>query len=256
LQRWIGGPSVLTIFFDSLDEGLLRLPNIAAVLSSELKRLPAERLRVRVACRSYDWQTTLESTLRDIFDDKSFGVFQLAPLRRVDVVIAAQSEDVDSTLFLDAVNRVGAVPFAIKPVSLRFLLNSFKKDGALPSSLVELYKKGCIQLSAESSESRRDARAVGNLTSSQRLQVAARIAAVMHLSNRSGVSTRPYHEAPPPEDVTVDDLVGELDTSGPSFPNNNLAAIDELLGTALFRGLGTNRFGWSHHTYGEFLSAF
>jgi hypothetical protein len=128
--------SVLTMFFDSLDEGLLQLRNIAAVLSSEPKNLPAQRLRIRIACRTYDWQVGLESTLIEIFGDKNFGIFELAPLRRVDVITSARSEGIDAALFLAAVDGVGAVPFAIKPISLLFLLNSFKKDGALPSSVL------------------------------------------------------------------------------------------------------------------------
>lgn len=256
VRRWTDGMSVLTMFFDSLDEGLLQLRNIAAVLSSELKNLPAQRLRIRIACRTYDWQAGLESTLVEIFGEANFCIFELAPLRRTDVITAARSEGIDAALFLAAVDKVGAVPFAIKPVSLLFLLNSFKKDGALPSSRIELYKEGCIQISAESSWSRRDAKAVGDLTPTQRVQIAARIAAVMHLSNRSGISTRPYDEPPPPEDTTVDESIGGSEGDGPSFANVDLAAIDEVLGTGLFSGYGTNRFGWSHKSYGEFLSAF
>ena len=59
-RRWTAGTSLLTMFFDSLDEGLLQIRNISAVLSSEFRQLPAQRQRIRIACRSYEWQAGLE----------------------------------------------------------------------------------------------------------------------------------------------------------------------------------------------------
>jgi|SRR5271157_2293802 len=55
IQEWCRGTYNLHAFFDSLDESLLRIDNISDVLRSEIRDLPAERMRVRIACRTADW---------------------------------------------------------------------------------------------------------------------------------------------------------------------------------------------------------
>jgi hypothetical protein len=127
MEDWRQGAGILHLFFDSLDEALLRIDNIAAVLSSELKKLPPERLRLRLASRTVDWPAGLESSLRNIWGGDRVRVFELVPLRRMDVVTAAKSEGIDPDAFLDAIDALGAAPLANRPVTLRFLMNLFNR---------------------------------------------------------------------------------------------------------------------------------
>ena len=46
----------------------------------------------------------------------------LAPLRRVDVIEAARAKGLDANEFLREIDLVEAVPLAIKPITLKFLL--------------------------------------------------------------------------------------------------------------------------------------
>jgi len=48
--------------------------------------------------------------------------YVLAPLRKADVEESARASGLDVDAFLTQVESSGAVPFAIKPVTLKFLL--------------------------------------------------------------------------------------------------------------------------------------
>lgn len=49
VQAWTTGPHRLHLFLDSLDEGLLGINTLAALLGEELSRCPVERLFLRIA---------------------------------------------------------------------------------------------------------------------------------------------------------------------------------------------------------------
>ena len=53
------------LFLDSLDECLLRIDTIVAFLPEELKKLPVDRLSLRIACRTAVWPLLLEEELRN-----------------------------------------------------------------------------------------------------------------------------------------------------------------------------------------------
>ena len=59
-ESWRKGDGVLHVFLDSLDECLLRIDNVATLLADELPKQPANRLRLRIACRTVPWPTILE----------------------------------------------------------------------------------------------------------------------------------------------------------------------------------------------------
>ncbi len=255
MEQWRKGSHTLHLFFDSLDEALLRIDNIAAVLSSELRELPAERLRLRIACRAADWPNGLETTVRSIWGEDQVGVFVLAPLRRADVVVAAKSNGIDdSEGFLHEVGLLGVAPFANRPVTLQFLMNSFKRRGCLPASRAELYREGCRCL-CEPSESRRDAKALGKLTSRQCVEIASRLAAVTVFSGRFAIWTGPDDGDVPDEDVLLIRVAGGKEGNGPTETAADAEAIRETLDTGLFSSRGINRSGWEHQTYAEFLAA-
>lgn len=255
MDEWRKGSHTLHLFFDSLDEALLRIENIAAVLSSELRELPTGRLRLRIACRAADWPGGLETTLRTIWTEGHVGVFLLVPLRRTDVVVAAKSTGIDDPdAFLHDVDILGVAPLANRPVTLRFLMNSFKRGGSLPTSRTELYREGCKCL-CEPSESRRDAKAFGKLTPGQRVEVAGRLAAVTQFSNRFAIWAGPDEGDIPDEDVLLARLVGGKEGDGPTETRVDTDAVRETLDTGLFSSPGVNRLGWAHQTYAEFLAA-
>jgi hypothetical protein len=101
---------------------------VAALLVEDLAGKAGEaidRLSIRVGCRTAEWPKTLEDGLTRLWGKEAVGVYELAPLRRVDVLMAAEDSGLNSDTFLRAVDGAEAVPLAIKPVTLEFLLDSY-----------------------------------------------------------------------------------------------------------------------------------
>ncbi len=101
-QNWLKGEYRLHLLLDSLDEGLLEIRTLANLLYSKFRKIPVERLYLRIACRTAEWQwlTILEDGLIKLWSKDSVSVYKLAPLRRVDVIKAARVNGIDSELFL------------------------------------------------------------------------------------------------------------------------------------------------------------
>ena len=250
LQTWLTGTHELHLFLDSLDECLLRIDTVAALLSEELAKCPVPRLKLCIACRTAEWPNGLENQLKRLWGENEVKVYELAPLRRTDVVTAANSSGIDAEAFLSEIDKKEIVPLAIKPVTLRFLLNTYRRIGQFPSSQAELYREGCLRLCEESSESRRDAGYIGLLRSEQRLSLAARIAALTIFSQRYAVWTSVDVGEVPSEDIKISELYG-----GTEEDDVTEKEISEVLATGLFSSRGPHRMGWAHQTYAEFLAA-
>ncbi len=86
---WRAGSGILHLFLDSLDECLIRIDTLAALLGEELWRCPLDRLRLRIACRTAVWPMLLETQLTRLWGEDGVGVYELVPLRRRDVADAA-----------------------------------------------------------------------------------------------------------------------------------------------------------------------
>lgn len=123
--RWLKGSHRLHLFLDSLDECLLRIDTIAGLLIQELKHCPIERLTLRIACRTADWPIQLEYGLMELWGDNQVGIFELCPLQISDIINITTQRNIDTDAFLSEVYRVSAMPFAIKPLTLKFLLNIY-----------------------------------------------------------------------------------------------------------------------------------
>jgi hypothetical protein len=253
-QAWKNGSSSLFLHLDSLDEALLRIDTIANLLASELRDTPTERMSIRIACRTAVWPAnTLGVALTSIWGDAS-GVFELAPLRRQDVVAALDMHDIEVEGFMRALFGAQATLFAIKPLTLKMLLRIYEQGGELPKSNVELYKRGCLALCEEQNDSRRDSGRLGRLNASQRMRLAGRIAAVTIIGNRFAVWKGPEVNCPR-EDIAVSALSGRAEEG--EFPAFTATDDDvrEALNTGLFSSRGEARMGWAHQGYGEFLAA-
>ncbi|MBE9189638.1 hypothetical protein IQ230_04515 [Gloeocapsopsis crepidinum LEGE 06123] len=259
---WLEDTYHLYLFLDSLDEGILSIPTLAAGLIDELKKQKyhnhINRLHLRLACRTFVFPAILEEGLKGIWQKDYVEIYELAPLRRVDVIEAAKAEGFSPDDFLKEIGQKDVVPLAIKPITLRFLLNTYRRhNGQFPSNqkIYELYLEGCQLLCQEVSESRQASNRKGNLDADQRLIVAARIAAIAVFANRFAVWTGINQGNVPTEDVLVQTLcLGYENANGREFEITRVA-IEEVLDTGLFSSRGLHRMGWAHQTYAEFLAA-
>jgi hypothetical protein len=259
---WKDGTYRLYLFLDSLDEGLLQIQTLATQLVDTFKKSQYRNklncLYLRIACRTAVFPNILEEGLKELWQESNVGIYELAPLRRIDVQASVTAHGLDANTFLNEVNRKSVVPFAIKPITLRFLLNTFQKNnGQFPADrkLVDLYLDGCRSLCEEQNQSRRGSRQIGKLDVTQRLIVAARIATVTVFANRFAVWTELDSGNVPREDVLLEELclVDEI-ANERRFPVTK-DAIEEVLDTGLFSSRGSGRIGWAHQTYAEFLAA-
>ncbi len=111
IVSWSGGYGQLCLVLDSLDEARARVPHVGAVIADRVRRLPYDRLFLRIACRTADWPAGLEQSLEDVFG--AVAVVEILPLRRVDVsaMVAAWC---NPSRFLNEVEQAGAGPLAGK----------------------------------------------------------------------------------------------------------------------------------------------
>jgi hypothetical protein len=255
-RGWLESDRVLHLFLDSLDECLLRVEVVAKVLAQELGRAPVDRLRLRIACRTVDWPASLERSMSARWKAHEVRAYQLAPLTRGDVIAAAEAKGIDAPVFLGAVEALGAVPLVTKPVTLQFLMNIFKNDGRLSSSLRELYESGCRHLCEEPNESRLESpSARPRLDSKQRLAVAERLAALSVFSGRPSIWVHPDRGEATSEALTIDQVTGGAEAVDGDSVTVDQSAAREALDTGLFSGRGPGVLGFAHRTYAEFLAA-
>ncbi len=260
-QNWKQGTHYFHLFLDSLDEGYLSIPILARILKRELNKISSHchRLQFRITCRTNDWSSSLEETLKELWSEK-VGIYQIAPLRKVDVIEAAKKNNLDDNIFLQQIYEREAVPLAIKPISLNFLLKIYKQNQQFPNSKNELYLNGCEYLCQEHNNSRKDAKFLPSLTPKQLLIVAARIAAVTIFCNRVAICQD--SESCSPEDVNIQELWGNIEEAEGNKFQISRGEIEATLGSVLFSSGAilpsfpkANRISFAHKTYAEFLAA-
>ena len=102
---WQKGDNKLHIFLDNLDEGILRVDTITSLLIDELKKRPTQRLKLYIACRTGMWPISFEKELRQLWNDRPIGIYELVPLRKKDVIEAARANEFNVNEFLEEINQ-------------------------------------------------------------------------------------------------------------------------------------------------------
>jgi len=262
-RAWRKGKRTLYLLLDGFDTCLQSVPTLVELILEHFALEARERLRVRMACRTTEWPADLEDGLHRLWAvytptelTKSVGIFELAPLRKIDVRDIARSRYVRSEDFLKEVNRLSAAQFANRPITLQFLLNAFRKAESLPSRKTDLYREGCLVLCDEWREDRRRGRQTQRLSSGQRFAVASRVAAVTIFSRRTAIWTASREKPILDGDVRIDELFGGDEAFGrETIRDVGANALREAADTGLFRSVGPYRLGFSHQTYAEYLAA-
>ena len=254
MRDWTHGDGELHLVLDSLDECQTRVPQIGSLIGGQIGQLPVNRLHLWIVCRTSNWPTALEKTLKDIYGE-TFRAYEITPLSLEDVIKMANSFGVDGQSFAAVVDSAGVGPLAAKPLTLRMLLNLFQNSGTLPRYQFELYRMGIEHLCTEWAPSRLDAGAAGQLSAKERIAIAARVAAIAWLCRKPLVRRVDDGSALTELEMTVEELSIGAEPVGNSKVDVNRSNILEVLNTGLFSGRGTGRLGWAHESYGEFLAA-
>ena len=239
------------LFLDALDEGLSRNVALTNDLIAIVESLDVARVHLRIACRTLKWPTDLEEAMRKRYGAEATRVQELLPLRRIDVVAAANDHGTAGTEFVEQVRERDAVALAIRPISLRFLLAMFAVDGALPHSKSRLYDEGSVILCTEEGALQRG-RSHRNADAYRRRAIAARLAAVSIFSNRDTIVR---NGVPADGALPADIAVGVEQLLETTYSIDTGAVEDVLTGTALFTARTATTFGWNHQSYREYLAA-
>ena len=254
---WYRGKHKLHLFLDSLDEGLLSIGKLVIILKREIEKLPCNRLYFRITCRTADWSSNnLEKKLKDKWEEANVGIYQLAPLLRENVIEEANKRGINSDDFLQEVFKKNAIPLAIKPITLKFLLGIYQNE-RFPSSQKDLYEEGCLQMCVEVNPDRCDSGNIGSISSKKRLIIASRIAALLLFSYKSAIWINPELGDMPKTDIAIRDLcIGKENIDQQEFSFDENCIKKEILSiTELFSSRGSHRFVFAHQTYAEFLAA-
>lgn len=254
IQEWAASDHILYLFFDGLDESTV--PGLAHALLAEMKKIPScgSRLRLRLSCRGGMWDTSVEDGLLELFGKDQVGVYELVSLRRDDVESAAAAVGLDATQFLAEIKRQDAESFAMRPLTLKFLLRIVKREGQLPSSLTELYRNGLRLLCDEANKYRASNQFVPRLSPVQLFVVAARIAAYLLFSGKAIVRTGPG-EYDPNVELKISDLAGGTETDDRATFDVTEADVRETLALPLFSNRLVDQRGFDHQSFLEYLAA-
>ncbi len=249
---WRTGTNTLTLVIDGVDEGLQKIAGFIDYLAGLLGSEPVERLRLILACRSAEWPMSEGEELARLWptvegEGPRQLVWELCPLRRGDVEVAAQTSGLDSSKFLNEIHRQQVASLANRPMTLCMLLREFEKDGRFSGTHRELYLSHCRSLCAESDQGRFNRLQKEDLED-QVFEAAQRIAALILLSNRSAVFTGQKR------DVEADDLTLEEIVGTPGKVKLTRALVREALRTPLFWPKSHGRVHFFHQTFAECLA--
>jgi hypothetical protein len=256
-QSWLGATSgVLHVFLDGLDEALLRVDTVADLLIERLAEAPVDRLSLRITCRTADRHLALEDFLKDRFRSDGFDIYELVPLRRLEITEAATGRGLDGDAFVAEVIDRRVQALAMSPMTLKMLLDQRCSGGPLKGNRAELYEEACLRWCEEPNPHRPHEEA-RRLSVGERLAVATRIAAETMLSGRSSIR---LDERPAGGDeVALNDLAGGQETEPLRAVRDAFAVgpveVLETLRTGLFSARGDDCVGFAHPTVAEYLAA-
>ena len=287
---------IFYLFLDDLDECQLRIDNISDILIDELKNFPLEKLYIRIACRATEWPKAFEEELKKLWNkslDNEFlskiveitflkyispgiiiaweflfikfpqlftrdkiQVYNLAPLRLIDVKEGARRNKLNEENFLMEISKKEVVPFASKPITLKFFLKEYKKSNKLPKEKVGIYYMGCLGLCEDSERRRESIKLRGKITEKQRFILASRIAATTKFCNKYGIWMGSNLDEVPDEDIIEQDLFGGVEIIDGQKIEASKVAFRETLDTGLFHSIGLNRISWERKPFEEYLAAY
>ncbi len=254
MESWREGSGILYLLLDGLDEALMGINTVVGLFQRRFVHLPYERMRLWISCRTSQWRETLEVHLADQLGcQQALGIYELGPLRRVDVAEAARKHNVDAEVFLEQITSRDAQPLALHPLPLNLLLNVYAQSGGLPKGRDALYEQGLLLLCDEPQD-RFDRGHAGKLTKEQRLEIASRIAALTVLTGNSAIYAG-KGMIPGSPGVPIAHFVGGEEGASAGHVDVTEEAIRDVLQSGLFRDAGPDAVAFSHKSYAEFLAS-
>lgn len=255
----LAADGILELVFDSLD--LCPMSYAVDAIARELGKNKAilPNLRLRIACHSSYWPPHADETLARLFGSKN-AVYELCPLRRVDVERIAETQLEDAGAFVRAVCRQGLVPLAGRPVTLGFLLQEYRDGGASfgATSPVQLYDRGMDKLASTDNPRRNEGPLGTPVGVDVRRAVAERLGTLSTLTGRRRLRPRPRQSLSETDQgvLSYEDAIASLshgiDLHGFKPDVAFRATLDC---TAFFAASVSGCVTWAHGSYADFLAA-
>ncbi len=252
-QTWLSGSNRLTIILDGLDEGMIRMPTLVARLRTFLENKNLGRLRLVLACRSFEWPTAEGDQLASLWPraENANFIYELEPLRREDARLAAEQRGHDGSKFLEAVHRADVASLASRPITLLFLLDEFVGGEFQTTSRRQLYKNGCRRLCEEhNAERARLLRRFSRQECSveQKIDAAGKLACGLLLGGKHFI----YFPASSQSSAPSGNVCRATDLINSGLLHEN--TVEHALVTGLFAAAGSDCFGFYHQTFAECLA--
>lgn len=236
-----------TLFLDGLDE-VRADSGEGSVLNRVAAKLKQNKIsQFRIACRAADW--TGKSDINALM---AIQTFQLCPLTDTDVHgILKKRFNEDPKNFIDKASEYRIQELLYNPQTLGLMVSVVQKDGAWPSSRLEVFDKACKIQVSEENKSHRDAEQRSDkkkFSDNDLLDAAGYLFAVMLLGNKAGFAL---------DRNALDENAAT--TSFPSFESYtppDLSAARAVVKRGLFKSSDTvATMIPSHRSIAEFLAA-
>lgn len=244
---------------DALDEAILSVRKAVHVVRSTLQNA-TKTPRIILTCRTGAWTQTFQHGLASVLGDPK--VFELCSLRACDVEMAARARSIDADAFMRAIRDRRVESLASNPVTLGLLMG-LHGLGNLPTSRVELYRKGLMRLCTQSQQ-RQDEGSVPMsagtpLTAVELYETARFLAAAITLGGRAGIYTSSLSESQADyglKDALLLEELQDQESAENSLPCLAEDRIRAAIGyTGLFSARSMHHYGLVHKSYAEFLTA-
>lgn len=262
---WTEGRHALVLFFDSMDECWRRVPELGPVILAELdpyltdKSKKLQPIYLRLGCRAAEWREEIESDLRIAFGEENEGekvqIWELAPLTKEDVKVAASATGLEPVTFLAEVQAREVNAFAANPITLQMLLATSNEGGQLGRDRAEIYQKGCNLLCSDHHQVEKAAPRLST-TLQQRLSCASYLAALCVLSNRYSIHGSTEQRLVDEDGtIAIQDICGRKTLLPGADFELTREVLTETLQSGLFDAQAGEVYSWRHQTYAEYLAA-
>ncbi len=239
LDIWASGVESVHLLLDTLDEAAA---NVGVRLAARIKQGKPDRIRLELACRSGEFLHFLKGELPKFFGKDDVQFLELLPLRDEDVDALVTSRGVAAGAFAADVTRLSLQPLTEVPILLNLLLESYLREGSLPTGVGQLYGRACQALCEETSLSRLDTRGCPDV--STRIKTAKWVAVCSVLGHSSVISRA---SVPIEGRLSLATLIVD---GGPSQ-----VELEDVFRSALFTAAGPDLVEFRHRSLAEFLAA-
>ena len=248
LARLASGTTGRTaIHIDAVDEAMIPLATTSLLLSRWIREdLGQTRPLLRITCRSAVWPRPVQAAIELAYGAEAITVGSLQPIDDADVIHIAEFEKVNGESFLAEIRRSNVATLCQQPLTLRMLLDLYKKHGGLPTTRRELFSRA-VDLLAHERDERRELGTVADIPARDLVEAAERLACFLVLSGAEAVDLA---------DASGASSLGFRELA--ALPGTGRALDDPLLRalgrSGLCEGEGPNRFRFVHRQVAEYLA--